>query len=389
MKYKFNPTILRQLLDIVPRHIVQNKVDQRAGDKWVRKLTGWAQLAVLVYAQLRQRDSLRGIETSLEVQSRKLYHLGIPAIKRSTLAEANERRDYRIFQDIFMFLLGKCHAVARGKIPIPKKVYLLDATLIQLCYSLFDWAKYRTQKGAMKLHLLLNLNLGLPEVVVMTEGNIHEINIARTLELPPDSILIMDRAYLDFQWLYSLHQRGVTFIIRAKKDLSYTSAGQHEIPVESVVLSDEDILVPWRAIRHPEQARYPVPLRLITTEDPETGELVRFLTNNEDYQPETIGRLYKARWQIETFFRWIKQTLKIKPIYGTSKNAVFTQIWTALITYLLLWYLKMQSRHPGSLLTLFRVLDELILERTSFVDVLSLTSADQFHPPPNMQLALF
>ena len=355
----------------------------------MQKFTCWAQFVTMTFAQLRQRDSLRHITTGLSVHLKKLYHLGLPVVKRSTLSEANSKRDWRIYQDLFYDLLSRCNQLTKDKLNFPKEVYILDATLIQLCHSLFNWAKYRTTKGAVKMHTLLNLETYLPEFVFLTDGKVGDITAARDIPIPPDSILLMDRAYIDYEWLYSLHCDNVTFIVRAKKDMSYETIGQHEVPENSDILADEDIIVPWRADRRSDKYdNYPDYLRLVTIVDTETGEVVRFFTNNTDYSARTIALLYRKRWEVETFFRFIKQHLKIKSFLGTSQNAVFTQIWIAFILYLLVWFLKEQTRFPN-ILKLFRLLNEAAFERISMIDILAIDSIKEAIPPPHLQLNLF
>lgn len=384
-----NSTIFNQILEIVPRYELKKSIEKYQTDKWSKKLNTWGQFVVMAYSQLRHRDSLRSIETGLECQTNKLYHLGVGSIKRSTLAEANNSRDYRVFEELFYKLLQRCNRAARRKMRIPKQILLLDATLIQVCYNLFDWAKYRTRKGAVKLHYLFDLESYLPQFILMTEGNVHEITVARTMPILPDSILVMDRAFVDFQWWYELHQQGTTFVIRAKKDLSYTVLGQHPIPENTNIVADEDIMIPWRAARRPDKySDYPVPLRMVSVVDPETGEVVRFLTNNETYSADTIALLYKLRWNIEIFFKWIKQNLKIKSFLGTSHNAVYSQIWIAMIVYLLIWFLKIQTKCSFTMLKLTRILNEVLFERRSMLDFLA-KPLQQINSPPNLQLNLF
>lgn len=384
-----NSTILKQLLETIPRYEFTKLVDKYQTDKWTKKLKSWGHLVIMAYAQLRQRDSLRGIETGLDCQSNKLYHLGIGSAKRSTIADANNNRDYRIFEELFYKLLEGCNRVARRKMKIPKQILLLDSTMIQLCYSLFDWAKYRTRKGAIKLHYLFDLEAYLPQFIQITDGKVGDITAARQFNISPDSILVMDRAYVDYQWWHELHQQGTTFVIRAKKDLSYTVLGQHPIPEGTSVVTDEDIVVPWRAARRPDKySDCPVPLRLVSVVDQETGEVVRFLTNNETYSADTISLLYKLRWNIEIFFKWIKQNLKIKSFLGTTENAVFTQIWIAMIVYLLVWFLRIQTQCKLSLLILTRSLNELLLDRRSILDILA-KPIQKINSPPILQLNLF
>lgn len=384
-----NSTILRQLLEIVPRYKFNEIVNKYEGDKWVQKFTCWAQFVTMTFAQLKQRDSLRHITTGLSVHLKKLYHLGLPEVKKSTLAEANSKRDWRIYQELFYYLLNRCNQLTKDHLNFPKEVFILDATLIQLCHSLFDWAKYRKTKGAVKMHTLLNLETYLPEFVLITDGKVGDITAARDIPIQPDSILLIDRAYIDYEWLYSLHCDNVTFVTRAKSDMSYETIGQHDVPENSDVLADEDIIVPWRAARRPDKyAKYPDYLRLVTVVDPETGEVIRFLTNNTEYSAQTIALLYRKRWEVEIFFKFIKQNLKIKSFVGTSQNAVFVQIWIALILYLLVWFLKKQTGF-SNILKLFRLLNEAAFERISMIDILSLDSIKEAIPPPCLQLNLF
>jgi hypothetical protein len=343
----------------------------------------------MTFAQLKQRDSLRHITTGLSVHLEKLYHLGLPVVKKSTLAEANSKRDWHIYQELFYFLLNKCNQLTKNKLKFPKEVFILDATLIQLCHSLFDWAKYRKTKGAVKMHTLLNLETYLPEFILITDGKVGDITAARDIPIQPDSILLIDRAYIDYEWLYRLHCDNITFVTRAKSDMSYETIGQHEVPENSDILADEDIVVPWRASRRPDKYdSYPDYLRLVTVVDPKTGEVIRFITNNTEYSAQTIALLYRKRWEVEIFFKFIKQNLKIKSFVGTSQNAVFTQIWIALILYLLVWFLKKQTGF-SNILKLFRLLNEGAFERISILDILSLDSIKEAIPPPILQLNLF
>lgn len=384
-------TILYEVLKIVPRHEFDRLVIELNGNRYVKRFDCWSHFVTCFYAQLKQRDSIRDIETSLEAQIQKLYHLGITPIKRSTFGDANNRIDYRIYERLFYHLLVKCHHLSNQHMKFPNPIFSMDATLVSVCHALIPWATYRTRKGAIKIHVLLSHQNYLPEFLSITDGNVHEIHMARALELKPDSILLIDRGYYDFPWLYSLHQRQITFVIRAKSDLSYSVIGQHDVAPDSVVISDEDIWVPWRAERRPDKYdSYPMPLRLVTIADPETGEALRFLTNNETYKPETIALLYKQRWQIELFFKWIKQHLKIKSFYGTSENAVFSQVWIAMIVYLVLNYIKMQTRYRYSLLNLTRKINEMAFERATLVDLLTkqhITPRD-LSPPKHFQLEL-
>lgn len=379
---KYQSTIFGQLLHFLPRDQFQQIVDRYKGDFKVHKMDCWTQFVSLAYAQLRQRDSLRDIETGLEAQLSKLSHLGIQPVKRSTLSDANNKRDSRIYEEAFHLLLRRCQSLHReqSQLGFQNPISSMDATTIHLCHSLFPWARYKERKGAIKMHLKLNHANGLPEFVHITEGRAHEATVMRSFPMTPDSIIVFDRGYYDFAWFYDLHQQGITFVVRAKLDLNYTVIGQHDCAdVEGPVLADEDIIVPWRHCPQPSlKPKYPAPLRLITFQDPDTGKILRFLTNNETFKPETIAMIYKQRWQIELFFKWIKQHLKIKTFLGTSKNAVMSQIWVALIVYLILWFVKKQTHSKKSLHTLSCLLNEAIFERIHLIEILSM---NRWTPP--------
>lgn len=386
---KYQSTVFRQLLEFVPRDSFQRIVRQYEGDKRVRTFRCWDQFMALVYAQIRSLDSLRAIKTGLEAQSRHWYHLDIQSISKSTFADANNKRPSEIYQTLFDYLLQKCQQFSRKHFEFNNPIRSIDATVIDLCYSLFPWAKYRTTKGAIKLHVELEHNGYLPEMVVITEGNIHESQVFKGIEFKPDSIYTFDRGYHDFKVYNKIHKSGAKFVARAKKDMNYAVLAEQSSIHENVI-SDEEIQVPWlHRTQASKRPKYPDILRLVTYEDPETGKVYRFITNIEDMKAETIALIYKQRWQIELFFKWIKQNLKIKSFIGTSKNAVMTQIWIAMIVYLLIWYFKHQTKYDGSLLTLIRILNELLFSRVYLLDILGMTNS---HPPNHFdssQLKLF
>ena len=363
-------TIFRQLLDFFPRDKFQQIVDKYQGDRYSKSFKSWHQFVSIFYAQLKQRDCLREIETGLEAQSNKLYHLGLIPVKRSTLSDANNRINYRIYEEAFYFLLSKCQFIAKNKLKFENPICSLDASVINLCYSVYPWAKYQTQKGALKLHMRLDHAGYLPNFMTITEGKVSELTIAKTMSFSPDSILVFDRGYNSYEWFYSLHLKGINFVTRVKNNFGYRLVGQHPVNENSSVIADEDILIP--SVKCHKKKKYLVPLRLVTYEDPDSGEILRFLTNNENFKPETIALIYKQRWQIELFFKWIKQRLIIKSFIGTSKNAVFSQIWIALIVYLLIWYIKHQIRSCFSLTKLTRILNEAAFERQPLLDILGL-----------------
>ncbi len=353
-------TIYNQLLQLIPRHQFEKAVKAYDGDRYVKYFSCWQQFITLLYSQIRNKDSLRDIELSLRAQSNRWYHVGLKDIKRSTLSDANNSRDYRIYEDLFYSLLRRCKSVTpRHKFRFKNPLYSLDASTIDLCLSLFPWASFRQRKGAIKMHCLYDHSGALPAFLVVTDGKQHEIKVAKTLDFPltPDSIISVDRGYLDFKWLFSLDNSRVFFVTRAKRNFKYQITGQQDITKNTRkkgVLFDREIeLTGYHTSKH-----YPKKLRLVGFLDLETGKELCFLTNNFVLAASTIAQVYKARWQIELFFKWIKQNLKIKSFLGTSKNAVLTQIWVAMCYYLILSYIKYQTKYTYSLLEFSRMRSE-------------------------------
>lgn len=369
-------TVFSQLLQLICQNRFKKCVNRYDGDKYTKRFSCWQQLVVLLFAQAKGITSLRDIEISLKSHYNKWYHLGLKSVARSTLADANSGRDASILRDVFYSLLEKCHELApKHRFKFKNPLYSFDSTLINVCLSLFPWATYRKKKGAFKLHTLFDHNGYLPSFIVLTDGNIHDINVVKDdtygfPDLSPDSILLVDRAYIDYKWLYSLTKKGLYFVTRIKKNMKYTVLGQQEIPKNKSVIED-------CAIGLYQSRFYPAPIRLVTIADPESGEIISFLTNNFTLDSETIAELYRSRWQIETFFKWIKQNLKIKSFLGTSKNAVMTQIWAAMIYYLLLSFIKFQTKCRHSLHELTKIVGELFLDTVNLIETLTI-SFDKF-----------
>ncbi|MGH7791396.1 MAG: IS4 family transposase, partial [Thermodesulfobacteriota bacterium] len=357
-------------------------------DRYVKYFSCWQQFISLLYAQIRGKDSLRDIETSLRTQSSKWYHLGIKDIKRSTLSDANKHRDWRVYEELFYRILGRCKDITpKHKFRFNNPLYTLDATVVELCLSLYPWAKFRKRKGALKIHNLYDHSGCIPTFMVITEGRRHDVKVAKGLDLPlmADSIVSVDRAYIDYNWLNSLSESGVYFVTRAKKNISYEIIGQHEVNKKKGLLSDYTI-----KLKGYYQSRYyPQRLRLVGFHDPETNKQLVFLTNNFLLSAYTITQIFKARWKIEEFFRWIKQNLKIKSFLGTSKNAVLTQIWIAMCYYLLLSYIKYQTKYSYTLTEFAIMLKETVFERISLIDLLSCTHYTCYKArEPDLQLLL-
>lgn len=324
----------------------------------------------ILYSQITQKDSLRDIVTGLSSHAARWYHLGLTGIYRSTLCDANARRDYRIFEGLFYHLLDRCKDLTpRHKFRFKNPLYTIDASTIDLCLSAFPWAKFRTTKGAIKLHCLFDHSGALPTFLTITDGKKHDVRVVKDNAFPlsPDSIVSVDKAYIDYTWLNSLDNKGVWFVTRAKSNIDYAVVGRHPISGKGV-LSDERISLQGPLTK----TKYSKELRLIRYYDTEREKTLTFLTNNFKLAATTIAQIYKSRWQIEIFFKWIKQNLKIKSFLGTSRNAVMTQIWVAMCYYLLLTYIKYQTKYGHSLLQLSRVIRETLFERRNLIDILTL-----------------
>jgi len=365
-------TIFNQIMQFISRNGFDRSVKRYTGDRYTKSFNCWQQLIVMLYSQARGLKSLRDITVSLRSQHRKWYHLGLESVARSTLADANSKRSADIYKDVFYDFLSKCQSLAPGhKFRFKNPLYTMDSTLVKLCLSVFPWASYRKRKGALKIHTLLDHNGCLPSFVTVTDGRCHDVRVVQDNrygfpQLLPDSIITVDRGYYDFNWFYSLQLKRVSFVTRAKQNIKYIITGQQEVPNNKGVISDQTI----RLTGYYQQQDYPENLRLITFYDKEKKQELVFITNNFKLAASTIAELYKNRWEIELFFKWIKQNLKIKTFLGTSENAVMTQIWTAMIYYLLLAFIKFQTRYAYSMHELTRVIGETLLEHLDIIELL-------------------
>jgi hypothetical protein len=363
-------TIFGELLKLVPRYQFEKAVQQYQGDRYVKSYTTWHQYITILFSQIKQKDSIRDIVTGWDAFESRWYHLGMKDIRRSTFSDANNKRDYQIFESLFYHLLSRCRDYTpKHRFKFNNPLFSLDASVIDLCLSVFPWAKFRKTKGAIKLHCLYDHSGALPSFVTITDGKKHDVTVAKKTELPlsPDSIISIDRAYIDFKWLNSLDENGVWFVTRAKSNIDYVVTGQHPVSGKGVRKDQAILLNGPRTKKY-----YKKELRLIEFYDEETKKRLTFLTNNRKLAASTIAAIYKSRWQIELFFKWIKQNLKIKSFLGTSKNAVLTQIWVAMSYYLLLTYIKYQTKYGNSLLTLSRNIREMLFERKNLIDILTL-----------------
>ncbi len=344
-----------QILQIFSKGEFYRAVKETKAEKGAKGFTCWGQFVAMLFCQLGQAHSLREICGGLASCLGKLKHLGIEtAPSRSTLSYANEKRPWQLYQKVFYQLLGKCQAVAPGnkKFRFKNKLFSLDASVIELCLSLFDWATFRQTKGAVKLHLLLDHDGYLPVFAHITEGSVHELNVAKDLSFPKGSIVAIDRGYTDYLLFARWTQEGVFFVTRQKGNADYTVVEERLVPQNRNILKDELI----RFNGYYAQKKYPRPLRRIELWDEEKKERIVFLTNHLTFGSTTIASIYKDRWQIEIFFKTIKQNLKIKTFVGTSRNALMIQIWTALVVILLLKYLKFRSRFAWSISNLVAML---------------------------------
>ena len=385
-------TMLGELIKIFPRYEFEKLEKLHQSNHYTKYYTGWQQLITLFYAQIGGHDSLRGIQTSLGVHAQKWYHLGLEGIKRSTLSDSMKNRPHQIYEGLFYKLLDKCRSFTPDhKFRFKNPLFSMDATVINLCLSVFPWAEYRQRKGAIKLHYLYDHRGSLPAFMVMSDGKCHDVRVARSEEkldfhLLPDSIVSFDRAYVDFKWLYTLDQRKVWFVTRSKSTMQYRIIGQHQPITNNQVTRDDKI----ELVIEKSRANYPKAFRLVYYTDPVTGKNYEFITNNMKLAASTIAGIYKSRWQIELFFKWIKQNLKIKSFLGTSQNAVLTQIWVAMCYYLMLSYIKFQTKYRHSLQELTRMIASVVMEQRLLIDILSLNEKSVIKVrEPVLQLALF
>lgn len=369
----YSSTIFSQLLNFLPKHKFKQYVAEHESDKHVRMLTTWNQFVVLLYAQVTGKESLREIETGFGVQNNVWHHLGVNTVARSTLADANSKRDYQVFEKMFYVILERCQEITpHREFGFSNPLYSFDSTTIALCLSVFDWAKYRTTKGALKLHMLLNNRTAIPELINVTEGKVADITAFKQIDLKQlekGSIIVFDRGYIDYERWNEMNENDITFVSRTKSNQNIFVTGQHkEQKLEKGILADEEVIFgDYLAMR-----KYENKLRRIKYYDEESKKEYVYLTNNFKLVAKQIADIYKDRWQIELFFKWIKQNLKIKTFLGTSQNAVMTQVWVAMIYYLLLAYIKFQTKFKKSLLELTRMIREVLLIRRDLIDLLSL-----------------
>jgi Domain of unknown function (DUF4372)/Transposase DDE domain len=356
-------TLFAQVMEFVPWTSFTRIVHRHSGNAGARTLSCAEQFRAMAFAQLTWRESLRDIEASLSAKATKLYAMGFrSAVRRSTLADANELRDWRIWADLAAVLIRRARKLYANDslgVELDNTVYALDSSTIDLCLSLFDWAPFRSTKAAIKLHTLLDLRGAIPAFIHISDGKLHDVNVLDMLALEAGAFYVMDRGYLDFSRLYTLHQAGAFFVTRAKSPMDARRVYSATTDRATGVLCDQRVMLNG----YYSAKKYPEHLRRIRFKDPESGKSLIFLTNNTALPALTICALYKSRWQVELFFKWIKQHLRIKHFLGNSENAVKTQVWCAVSTYVLIAIVKKELQLDASLYTLLQILSVNIFEK--------------------------
>jgi Domain of unknown function (DUF4372)/Transposase DDE domain len=382
-------SIFSQLMDFLPAYEFRQCVERYQGNYKLKSFSCWDQFLCMAFAQLTYRESLRDIEACLRAQQTKLYHLGIRGrVSRNTLAHANSVRDWRIYADFARVLITRARALYVDEnfgVELAQTVYALDATTIDLCLALFPWAEFRKHKGAVKLHTLLDLRGNIPTVVIITHGKVHEVNILDQLSFEAGAFYVMDRAYLDFARLYKLHLASAFFVTRARKRFDFQRLYSQPVNRATGVICDQIVTL----VNPVPREGFPEKLRRIRYFDVQTQKRLVFLTNNFNLPPLTIAQLYRSRWQVELFFKWIKQHLRIKKFYGTSVNALKTQIWIAISIYVLVAIVKKELQLEGSLYRMLQICSVSIFEKTPILQALSITEDQSTLDHLRKQLILF
>ena len=381
--------VFSQLMDCLPRHEFRKCVHRYRGNYKVQSFPCIQQYLCMSFAQLTYRESLRDIETCLRAMQPKLYHMGIRSrVARSTLADANENRDWRIYADFAQVLIGIARPLCADEdlgLELDNTVYALDATTIDLCLSLFPWARFRKHKGAVKMHTLLDLRGNIPTFIEITDGKVHDVNILDLIIPEAGSFYVMDRAYVDYQRLYRITQANAFFVTRARRNFRFRRLYSHPIEKSTGLRSDQTVVL---ISFYPSKA-YPEKLRRISYVDPESLERFIFLTNNFTLPALIITQIYRLRWQVELFFKWIKQHLRIKSFYGTSENAVKTQIWIAVSVYVLVAIVRKRLNLQLSLYKILQILSFTLFEKVPMYQLLTQTDYTSEESPFHNQLELF
>ncbi len=381
--------IFSQVMDYLPKHIFRQCVNRYHGNRKIKNFTCLDQFLSMAFAQLTYRESLRDIEVCLRAQHNKLYHMGIRGgIARNTLSNANKIRDWRIYADLAQSLITTARGLYVNEdfgLELDNTVYALDASTIDLCLSVFPWATFRQTKAAVKLHTLLDLRGNIPTFIHITDGKVHDVNVLDILIPEPGAFYVMDRGYVDFKRLYTMHNTGAFFLIRAKSNTLYKRRYSHKADTSGGVICDQAIMLTGLKT----SVDYPQALRRVKYHDTATGKTFNFLTNNFTISAQTVADLYKQRWQVELFFKWIKQHLRIKSFYGTSENAVKSQIWIAVSVYVLIAIIKKRLGIKENLYTILQVLSITVFEKTPLVQAVTGSAYKNNKAPSAIQLKLF
>ena len=382
-------TVFSQVIDFLPQNKFRQCVNRYSGNYRVRSFTCYNQLLCMAFAQLTYRESLRDIECCLRAMQEKLYHMGIRGkVSRNTLAKANETRDWRIYSDFAQILIHEARRLYVDDnfgLELDETVYALDSSTIDLCLSVFPWARFRKTKGAIKLHTLLDLRGDIPTFIWITDGKIHDVNVLDHLIPEAGSIYVMDRAYLDFYRLYQLHQCSAIFVTRSKTNTGLRRLYSNKVDKSTGVRCDQIVVLTG----YYSKKNYPEKLRRIKYFDAEKGRSFVFLTNQFTLPPEIIAELYRYRWRVEIFFKWIKQHLRIKSFYGTSENAVKTQIWIAVSTYVLVAIMKKRLKIDLTLYTILQILSITLFEKMPILQALTANDYKKQITSGHIQLKLF
>ena len=381
--------VFSQVIDHLPIHTFGRCVVRYQGNRYVKSFSCLDQYLCMAFAQLTYRESLRALAACLRAQKDKLYHMGIRGgVSKSTLADANEARDWRIYADFAQSLIRIARPLYADEelgLDLDNTVYALDASTIDLCLSVFPWALFRSTKSAVKLHTLLDLRGNIPTFIHISDGKLHDVNVLDLLLPEPGAFYIMDRGYVDFKRLFSLNLAGAFFVIRAKSNTQYKRRYSHPIDKSGGVHCDQTIVLTGVN----SATDYPQPLRRIKYHDAQTGKTFNFLTNNFAVPAQTVADLYRYRWQVELFFKWIKQHLRIKSFFGTSENAVKTQIWIAISVYVLVAILKKRLDFKADLYTIFQVLSLTLFDKILLKQILSWNDSIMQDVGRYKQLSLF
>ena len=374
-----------QMLQIIPRYEFQKAVKDHGAERHSKGFSSWEQCVAMLFSQFAGQDGLRGIETGMASQAKHLYHLGVRSVKRSTLAYANAHRSSDVFKSLFEAMLGIVSREApRHKFRFKNDLYSIDATTVDLCLGMYDWAKFRTTKGGIKVHVKLNHSGYIPEFVTVTEAKRHEVKELPKLRLKPGDVVAFDRGYADFKQFAKYCEEGIYFVTRLKKNADYKVVERNDVSSYKNISSDHIIEMTGFYTKQ----KCPVRLRRIRVKDPETGKYIVILTNQMNWAPTTVASVYKDRWQIEIFFKMMKQNLKITSFLGTTRNAMLSQIWIAMIAYMLLSYMKFMSTYNWTVNSLMKVLPTVLFSQRDLMEWLHHPFGSIPAPAPNLQLEL-